>query len=261
MRASVIRPVFGAAFVALLIGLPRPASTHNPDRLWQIVDGQCRVAHDRTGQPTPCTVYDADRGYAVLKDIEGRGQYLLIPTARTSGIEAEPLLAAHTPNYFALAWAQRARVGEAYGVMLPDDDLALAINSAQGRTQNQLHIHLDCIRPEIKTALFFMRRAIGRAWTPLPTPLAGHAYRAIRMDGTSFDNVWPFRVLAASLPDAAHDMGRHTLVVVPENFPEGRGFVVLDDVVDPLHHDFASGEELQDHDCRIIPMDLRVRTR
>jgi len=250
---------FACATMVGITVMPRLANTKNPDALWQIVDGKCRPNMASSGRPQPCTVYDPVHGYALLKDIEGRGQYLLIPTARTSGIEAEPLLASHTPNYFALAWQARDKVGEAYGVALPSDDVMLAINSAQGRSQNQLHIHLDCIRPDLKIALYFMRKQIGEHWAPLPDSLLGHHYRALRINGTSLDGVYPFRLLAASLTDPQKDMGRHTLALVPENYPEGRGFVLLDDEVDVALHDRASAEELQDHDCAIIQQDDRIR--
>jgi len=249
---------FACCAALAIVAVPRPANTKNPDALWKIVDGKCRPNMAASGQPAPCTLYDAAHGFALLKDISGQGQFLLIPTVRTTGIEAEPLLSAHTPNYFAQAWDARARVGKAYGVALPPDDVMLAINSSQGRSQNQLHIHIDCIRPEIKTALYFMRHEIGRTWAPLPAPLAGHTYRAIRIDGTSLDGVYPFRLLAASLTDPQQEMGRHTLALVPENYAGGYGFVLLDDHVDALHHDMASAEELQDHACAVIAQDDRI---
>ncbi|MET0331942.1 MAG: CDP-diacylglycerol diphosphatase, partial [Dyella sp.] len=43
-------------------------------------------------------------GYAILKDHHGPAQYLLIPTARITGIESPLLLRAGAPNYFAAAW-------------------------------------------------------------------------------------------------------------------------------------------------------------
>ncbi len=169
-----------------------------------------------------------------------------------------PLLAPNAPNYFALAWAQQARVGAGYGVALPPDDLSLAINSSKGRSQNQLHIHLDCIRPDVKIVLFFMRDAIGPNWHTLPQPLAGHPYRAMRINADALNAVTPFRLLAASLSSPATQMGEHPLALIPLDFADGPGFALLDDVADVARGDRASSEELQDYGCSVIAADDRV---
>ena len=89
---------------------------------------------------------------------------------------------------------------------------------------------------------------------PLPTPLAGHLYRAIRIDQSTLDGVDPFHVLADADPKALADMGMHTLVVVGATFPDDTsGFVLLDDHADLAAGDRGSGEELQDHTCAIAP--------
>jgi CDP-diacylglycerol pyrophosphatase len=74
----------------------------------------------------------------------------------------------------------------------------------------------------------------------------------MRIDGDGLDGANPFRLLADSVPGAAGEMGRHTLVVVGMIFAGGApGFVVLDDRGDPLRGDFGNGESLQDHDCAV----------
>ena len=71
-------------------------------------------------------------GYAVLKDISGATQYLLIPTTQISGIEDPALLAPLARNYFADAWQARGFVEKALGHAMPRDMLSLAINSESG---------------------------------------------------------------------------------------------------------------------------------
>ena len=62
----------------------------------------------------------------------------------------------------------------------------------------------------------------------------------------------PFRVLAHGMPGAAKDMAAWTLVLAGATFEGGKpGFVLLAGRADPAHGDFASGEELQDHECAI----------
>jgi len=135
---------------------------------------------------------------------------------------------------------------------MPRETLSLAINSAVGRTHNQLHIHIDCVRADVRDALRRARAQIGRHWAPLPVLLVGHRYQAMRLDGERLDDRNPFKLLARGEPGAAADMGHHTLVVVGMWYDDGgAGFVILDDHADPAHHDVASGEDLQDHDCAI----------
>jgi CDP-diacylglycerol pyrophosphatase len=62
----------------------------------------------------------------------------------------------------------------------------------------------------------------------------------------------PFQMLAAGVPGAAEDMGDRTLVVVGAKQANGMpGFIVLEDQVNRLRGDMASGEELQDHSCKV----------
>ena len=56
------------------------------DALWTIVHDQCVPHEQRNGDPAPCALVDLsggeNPGYAVLKDINGATQFLLIPTMR-----------------------------------------------------------------------------------------------------------------------------------------------------------------------------------
>src|SRR6202034_1461554 len=118
--------------------------------LWEIVHGQCVPDEREHGDPKPCAAVDLShgiaRGFAILKDIRGQSQYLLIATQRIDGIESRALLSPHAPNFFADAWTARSFTEKALGRTMPWDALSLAINSQLGRSQNQLHIHIDCIR-------------------------------------------------------------------------------------------------------------------
>ena len=234
--------------VGLLLLAAVPGRSADPHALWTIVHGRCVPAARSGGVPGPCAVLDQRDGYAVLKDRVGAEQFLLIPTARLAGIESPALLRAGGPNYFADAWSQAALVGRRLHRELPREDLALAINSAYGRSQDQLHIHIDCVSRPVRAALAAGLDAIGTGWHPMP--LAGHRYRARRIVGAALGANDPFRLLAASLDDPAHQMGRHTLVLVGARFPAA-GFILLDDEVDLPRLDRASGEELQDHACAV----------
>src|SRR5882757_2067076 len=131
--------------LAALLLLALPAVTvraADPDALWKIVHGAC-VPHAMAGAgPAPCSFVDLAGGYAVLKDIRGATQFLLIPTARIAGIESPEILLPGAANYWQAAWAARRFVDEKAGRSLPRQDIGLAINAASRRSQNQLHIHI-----------------------------------------------------------------------------------------------------------------------
>ena len=244
-----------AVALGLLVGLlsrDAAAQASNPNVLWQIVHDKCVPDEEQHGDPKPCAEVNLAGGYAVLKDIKGATQFLLIATALVGGIEDRSLLAPFARNYFADAWQVRSFVEKALGHTMPRDTLSLAINSASGRTQDQFHIHIDCIRADVRDALLRERRNIGWRWTLLKTPLAGHHYRAIRVTGPTLLGHNPFKLLAWGVPGARADMGQHTLVVVGMVFG-GRvpGFIILDDHADKAHGDWGSGEELQDHACAL----------
>jgi CDP-diacylglycerol pyrophosphatase len=239
-------------FALLLAGAAR-AQAADPDALWKLLHDHCVRNFLTSGSPAPCAEVDLPAGvrsgWVVLKDRDGATQYLVMPTQKITGIEDAAILAPDEPNFFAAAWDARKFFLAKVGHDLPRADISLAINSPYGRSQNQLHIHIDCVRADVAATLATALPGLGENWTPLP--LAGHAYRARRLDGADL-SVNPFRLLADDPSIGAAGLGRHTLVVVAENFADGKdGFVLLDDQVDTATGDRASGEELQDHDCAI----------
>jgi len=246
-----------ALVLCLCAGLiPAATASADPDALWNIVHTKCVPNEQQHGSPAPCRLVDLSHGeqngFVVLKDLAGATQFLLIPTARITGIESPALLAPDAPNYFAYAWRSRTYVDGALKKTLPRDDISLAINSVSGRSQNQLHIHIDCVRGDVRATLKQRAAAIGDRWAALGAPLAGHTYLAMKVGGVDLDQVYPFKLLADGVPGARADMGHHTLVVVGATFPDGRpGFIILDDHTNPATGDDAGGEELQDHDCAV----------
>ena len=243
----------------LLVGLtlvPAGLGQADPNALWNIVHSQCVPNEDQHGWPAPCALVELTKGeasgYAVLKDLVGATQFLLIPTARITGIESPALLLPGAPNYFASAWRSRTYVDGVLGRVLPREDFSLAVNSVLGRSQNQLHIHIDCVRSDVRSVLRQRGATIGDRWAPLDVLLVGHRYTAVRVVGAELDRTNPFKLLADGVPGARQDMGRHTLVVVGAAFSNNRpGFIILDDHADPATGDKAEGEELQDHACAV----------
>jgi CDP-diacylglycerol pyrophosphatase len=131
------------------------------------------------------------------------------------------------------------------------------VNSQYGRSQNQLHIHVDCIRADVRAALQANLDHIGPAWAPFDPVVAGREllsgrhYEAMRIAGDDLAGRNPFRLLADDDPVARTGMGLETLFAAPVTFADGApGFVLLADRASP--GDAASAEELQDHDCGVL---------
>ena len=242
------------AGIALICLAVENVQAHDPNALWNIVNGQCLRHQAEKGTPAPCYQIDLrpGAGFAVLKDSVGVAQFLLIPTKRLTGVESPELLAEGSPNYWAYAWQVKAAVEERLRRKLARDQVALAINSAFGRTQNQLHIHVDCIRPEVRKSLRQHTAEIHTQWAPLDVGLNGHRYWAMRIPGPTLGDNNPFKILAEGIPSARQHMDQQTLVLVGARFENGgEGFILLADHVDLASGDPASGEELLDHSCAV----------
>ncbi len=255
----ITRPVVAIAPLAALLLLWPVAETRafDPSALWNIVHDKCVPNQQQHNDPAPCVAVDlkggVEHGYVVLKDNNGPSQYLLLPTARIGGIEGPALQAPGATNYFAAAWDARRFVEKSLGHDLPVDRVALAVNSILARTQNQLHIHIDCISADVHATLARLGSSIGARWAPLGEPLGGHPYQAMRVVGPTLDGHNPFKLLADGLPGARDSMRTRTLVVVGMMFSDAPGFVILTDRIDPLHLDFAAGARLEDHTCAAGP--------
>jgi CDP-diacylglycerol pyrophosphatase len=236
----------GLCVLAALVLLATPRhSAADADALWRIVGDRCIPDQQQNGSPKPCELVDLVAGYAVLKDLVGDTQFLVIPTVRVSGIDSPEILAPNAPNYWEGAWQARGFVNARAHRELPRDVISLAINSVSGRTQDQLHIHVDCVRRDVQATLQKNAKDIGAHWTALPVKLSGHDYQAMRIDQPDLSRTNPFVLLADGIAGARADMAHYTLVVVGES----SGFVLLAGHASPLSGDSGSGEELQDHAC------------
>ena len=245
----------GLAILAILsmAALGAHVWASDPSALWKIVHGACVANFESTGSPKPCVFVSVKKGYAVLKDLRGRYQFLLLPTRRISGIDSPSILARGAANYWRDAWKARRFIERLAGRRIPRADIALAVNSAFSRSQNQLHIHIDCVRRSVKNALRANRARIGPNWTRFEPSLAGHRWRAMAIARAELGSLNPFKILASQRPAARVHMASETLVLVGFRFADRRrGFVLLNDSVNLAKFDRASGESLLDHACHIL---------
>jgi CDP-diacylglycerol pyrophosphatase len=250
-RRAAMRAVAIGAVLLTGCALLSQTVARDPDALWLVVHDACVPDQRQFGSASPCTKVDLAAGYVIFKDPIGPTHFLLIPTARVTGIEDPAILLPGAPNYWAQAWRARRYVEQRAGRVLGREEVSLAINSIDGRTQDQLHIHIDCIKPAVKAALHAHAADIRPYWAPFPTPLIGHRYLAERIDGADLAGANPFRLLAM-LPRARAAMGKETLVVAGATAPDGRPeFILLAGRADPTIRDTGSGEDLQDHSCAL----------
>lgn len=252
-----MRPTF-LATALLLLATASGAARADRDALWKIIDTRCVPAVATHPLPPPCARVElpaeGHQGWATMKDRRGVLQYLLLPTAKISGIESPALLNADTPNFFAQSWRSRDLLDRLRGQPLPREAVSLALNPIRRRSQDQLHVHISCVRPELLARLSADEADISPAWSPLRGGWLNHAWFVRRVDGETLDGVNPITDVAAHLPGAAEDMGGIGISVVATTFKSGRpGFVLMATRWNPDDRTSGSAEhDVQDHDCVIL---------
>ena len=235
--------------VAVVCGVSLQKHLHHPDALWRIVNEQC-VPHQRNNQnPEPCAKVDLPSGFVLLKDINGPLQYLLLPTDKMNGMESPELLQAKTANFLWLAWQQRNVMSVRRSAHVPEDVVSLTINSATGRSQNQLHIHISCLRADVRDQLNQYANTVSTDWQTFPVSLAGNQYIARKITAAEFSQRSPFIMLATQVPQAREHMGRYSLAMA--QLADGE-WIALATERNLLRLNLASAEQLQDHDCGLL---------
>lgn len=239
-----------AALVGCLAATPARADRGT---LWHLVHDLCAPRQQAGEAPSPCEMIDLtdgeDKGVALLKDREGVAQYLAIPTRKISGIEDPLILAPDAPNYFAFAWGNRAKLDAKVGAPLPREAVAIAVNSAYARSQDQLHLHIDCLRPDVMATLAADGKSFDDTWRAMAEPLNGRVYFARRLLSADLADAKPFELLASGVEGAKDHMKYETLAVIGASFEGKPGFILLAD-----HAELAAGghaEDIEDHTCAV----------
>ncbi len=246
-------PISG--LLAILAGCQTGPGVKRSDALWNIISTQCLPNQTNSGHPDPCAEVVAPKenpkeshGYVILKDRIGELQYLLMPAEKITGVEAPELLDPQYPNYFALAWRERTWLAKKNGRPIPDDAVSLAVNSQPGRSQNQLHVHISCIHPEVAKLLTKNRAALSvTEWREFPGGINGHHYFAHLLRAVDLSEKNPFTLVASDLGDAKAHMADFGIALAP--IGGGEEFVVLADRAGSSPGDRGSAEEIQDHSC------------
>jgi len=227
--------------------LAAPACGENPDALRQIVEDQCLVHWSERHDPAPCVRVElgspprAESGFALLHDRKGGAHFLLIPTRIISGIESADLAAPGAPNYLASAWQAREQLASVVGHAIPRNAIGLAVNPRHARSQNQLHIHIECLRRDLIEALARQQAGHpGEAWWPLRLGAFTLEARAIR--GAELEGLNPFALLDERIGEEHGALGEYTLVLAGIESADGPGFILLTSAT-------LAGELLLDSSC------------
>jgi CDP-diacylglycerol pyrophosphatase len=184
-------------------------------------------------------------GYVRLRPPGMTTESLILPIAPLDGIESPPLQAEAATPLWAAAWAARGAVEDALGHEVPRDGIALAVNARGTRTQDQFHIHVDCLNGTIEAALARRAPDLSDSWALYPDRLRGVRYWARTIRSADLSGVNVAQLVSAGLPGAAAAMDRVTLAVVPMTLGDGTpGFVLLANTAN------LSAERLLDHSCR-----------
>ncbi|MFM0734098.1 CDP-diacylglycerol diphosphatase [Paraburkholderia sediminicola] len=215
--------------------------------LWKIVDLRCVPSQQTTGTPGQCTVVNLDKRYVILKDIVGRSQHLLIPTDRVTGIESPFVLAPNAQDYWDDAWASRLYVEKSVKRSLPDNQLGIEINSQFRRSQNQLHIHIDCMHSDVSDALARHANDTPDEWRW--DTLNGQRYRIMRVTSLTQANN-PFRIVARDNRGIAAMATQTILVTGAGSSAEKDGWLIVNSSLD-ADNGSGTAEGLLDHACRV----------
>lgn len=246
-RGTVFKIIGGLLFGAVLVGAWQWRG--NPNVLWQIVSQQCVPDQQQHQKPSPCLQVDPDKGFALLKDRNGPYQDLLIPTDKVTGIEDIALTRDLLPHYFALAWKHHEVLSTGLQTPIADRYVSLAINSRYGRSQNQLHIHIACLRPDVFKTLNERAASLNEQWHTLPVKLLGHTYSARTLSAADFDLHDPLTLLNEYVQAQSDSMASYSLLLVPG---ASGSFVLLTTRLTLKEGNLASAEELQDRQCGLM---------
>jgi len=224
--------------------------------LWDVVNQKCLPHFLASSNPAPCAsidLVDGSNGTAILKDAIGATHFLAIPTRQVPGIESPEVLDLDAPDWFARAWNARRFIFERLGKTLPREAVGLAVNSQISRSQDQLHIHIDCVKTDVASALVGARAGIGVDWSGSPLVLLGKAFVARRLDQPELGGINPFRLVASGPAALARwEMAHATIVIIGANFLDGvEGFILLAGHADTAVADRGHGSDLLDRSCAI----------
>ncbi|KIS41382.1 CDP-diacylglycerol diphosphatase [Kosakonia radicincitans] len=234
-------------FIASLFLFGFFVSTAHADRniLWDKVHNQCEVNYTTNSLYAPCALVDENNGYVYYKVDNDNYQYLLLPLAKITGVEDPQLLADNLPPYLYMAWWGRDLVSEKTGRKVKEKNIAIAINALNSRTQDQLHLHISCLAPAVRTALDSVTN-YSTTWAQFPLQLQGNTYnyRKVTLDELKQKNL--FKEINDKVVADGKQMKYTTIALINLDSSD---FLLLETSGNDTTA--IAAETLQDHTCAI----------
>jgi CDP-diacylglycerol pyrophosphatase len=220
------------------------------EALWLVVRS-CVIAKVSLGTALPCleidTAQGAGSGVAVLRVPLASTHLLVVPLRQISGLESPSLQLPDSGRYWQAAWEARRFILDDSQKARPLEAIGLAANSKFVRSQDQFHIHVDCVQGSVERILAIKASAFARNWTLLPFPIEGRRYygRKIAMDDLVRSNL--VGSLLKEQPAATDYLPALTMAVI--GMPSAAGdttfYALASQARDPNH----GAEMLLDHTC------------
>jgi CDP-diacylglycerol pyrophosphatase len=185
-------------------------SADDTDSLWTDVKGR---TPGNKGPNIKIVKISDQLGYA-LHDGNKVGEkhkynLLVIPTERITGIECDKILdPQEVLNLWKYAWDDaRDKFGK--------EDIMLGINSKDGRSHNQLHIHLTGLKGDIRKELDKLANVPTdlNKWNESMYVLGDHAYRIVRVKSLDTN---PFNLLQDNVVKKFQDRFQQSMAVVAD---------------------------------------------
>ena len=223
---ALIAFVLVAAGVAFATGAQRLT-------LWGVVQ-LCTANQTMFGGPFPCLAVDLNDGvglgWVVLRPPLGSPDTILSPTKKVLGIEDPWLRSNDAPNYFRDAWKMRSFVKTRDGGRAARDNMAVAVNSRIARSQDQLHVHIGCLTPDVWRPLqTIVPKLMFNSWADIGPIVEGADFRALRIASDDLAGVNPFRLAMDAYKSDGPIKSADLLVVVARLGDAGKNgeFVLL----------------------------------
>ena len=257
LRASPVSLLVGGLIACGLTALAAFAVELDRGALWQVV--RACVADERlTGSPFPCLEVNLaggeERGYVVLRQPFPPAT-ILAPTRKIVGIEDPFLYSPEAPNYFKAAWDARTFLAGADGKPPERGRIALAVNSAVTRHQDQLHIHIACLAPSVRYAVdeIAPRLPVGE-WVQVGPIVPHQMFWGLRIKGSDLAGAQPFRLVADYFSDKVRNRADIMVVVAGLRVAGDDEFLILATYAHAPHAWWPVGaESLLTSDCTSEP--------
>jgi CDP-diacylglycerol pyrophosphatase len=250
LRLAVALLAAGLAMAALVVGYRLFVAHDGRLGLWRVVGEICVPAERLAGVPFPCLDVRLDRGWALVRAPFGGHEFLVVPTARVTGLEDPAARAPEMPDLWSVAWAERGRIAAAVGRPIPDDRMAFAINSRSARSQDQYHIHVDCLDADVRARLRAAALGLAGGWRDArPVGDDGPRYLIRRIALSDLARERPEALIARELAPRREQVSFLSFAVVGTGEGGGDPGLLLAATYGLGPWDGGHAEELMDHAC------------